>query len=133
MDVHIFDITVRTREINVFHRAHGVTLILGIASAPDTVMVNGNNLTRFNVPDEFCADGAERAGLATDHISVPELAERQWSEAIFVTAGINPVLSHDDKGESAFNHVQCLHYRIDTRFLALMRILLYKVRQDFTV
>ena len=133
MHVHALDITVRTREINVFHRAHRMTLILRITAASDTMMVNGNDFARFNIPDELGADGTERTSLAADHVTVPELAERQRTETIFVTACINPLLRHDDKGECALDHVQCLHNRINARHFPLIRILLDKMRQDFTV
>ena len=133
MDIHILDVAVRTREIDVLHSAHRMTLIFRVFSRTQTVMVDGHDFTRLDITHIFRSDRAERAGFTADHITVPDPSDGERSQAIFVPAGVNPVLRHDQESESAFYHIQGLHNRENSRALAFQRIFLDKVRQYLAV
>ena len=133
MHVHVLYITVRTREINVLHRAHGMTLILRITAAPDTMMVNGNDFARFNIPDELGADGTERTSLAAYHIPVSQLSQRKRTQSMLVPTGIDTVLRHDKKCKRSLDHIEGLLYGKYARTLTLPRVFSYQVRQNLAV
>ena len=133
MHIDIFNVAVRPREIYVLHRAHCVSLILGVFSGPDSVVVYGDNLARFHVPDVLCPDHAERTGLAADYVSVTEPSERKRPQSVFVTAGVDAVLGHYQECECAFYHIEGLHYRENPRGLALERVLLDEVGENLAV
>ena len=133
MDIHILYIAVRTREIDILHRAHRMTLIFRIFSRTQTVMVDGHDFTRFDITHIFRTYSTERAGLTANHITVPDPTNGKRPQAIFVPAGVNPVLRHNQESESALNHIQGLHNRENSRTLALQRIFLDKVSQYLAV
>ena len=131
VDVATFDVAVGAREIDVLHGAHAVALVHRIVAAADAVAVERDDLARIDVAHELCAHDVQRAGLRADDPAVVEPADRQRTQAVFVAAGVEPVLGHDQEGEPAFEHVE----RIDDGEDAVLRavLLLDEVREDLAV
>ena len=103
---------------------------LGIQVGTKAPVVQADDFSGLDVPDEGGAHDAEGAGFAGNHIALSQLADAKGLDAVLVPGGIDAVLRHDHECIAAFHHVQRLHDVHDT---VLARALLDQVRQEFRV
>ena len=106
MDIDPFDIAVRTREIDVFHRAHAMPSVGGEEGGRDSFRTDFQHFSRLDVPEDLSAHGVQGAGLAGDRIAVTQPSDGQGPESVPVPAGIEPVLGEDEEREGTVDQVQ---------------------------
>ena len=133
MHVAAFDVAVGAREIDVFHGTHRVSHRIGILAATQTVVVDGDHLAGFQVPDELGPHRPERTRLAAHHVSIAQTSQRQRPEAVFIAGRVDAVFGHDEEGESSLQTVQRLYDGEDARIVLREGALFDEVRQDFAV
>ena len=108
-------------------------LEIGIVVGPYPLMINGNYLSRLNIPYELRSDDIERTSLAAYHIPVSQLSQRKRTQSMLVPTGIDTVLRHDKKCKRSLDHIEGLLYGKYARTLTLPRVFSYQVRQNLAV
>ena len=77
---------IRTREVDELEHAHGAFLTAVGLNALDTVVVDHNDLARFDIPDEFRADTIQRAAFGGNDIAcvLRQFAQAQRTESLWI-------------------------------------------------
>ena len=73
--------------------------------AVQAVAVHAHQFPGLDVPQETGPEFAESAGLAGDHVAVPERPDGERTEAVAVPAGIDGLLAQDDGREGAVQDI----------------------------
>ena len=95
VDVHAAKIAVRPGKIHILHRAQPVLPICGVIRGFQPLIRKLDNFARLDVPDKMCADVLEGAGFARQTEAAVDLAERQWSQTVFVPHRIQAFFGQD--------------------------------------
>ncbi len=111
VDVLAVELAVGTREVDVFEDAASLARF-GEAVRTQTVFVDGDELTGFDVADELSTDDVECRGLRGHDPAVLQPAQRQGSDPVPVTRGVEGVLVHVDQRERAFDMRQQTQRRL---------------------
>ncbi len=101
-------IGVRTGEIDKLENTGGRLDLWQGEMGCHPVLVDDDDFSRLDLPDELGLDQVQGAAFGGDHVGIPELAQAEGPEAMRVADGNHPGLGQEEEAIGTLYPVECV-------------------------